>query len=190
MKRRCSWCGNDPLYVQYHDEEWGVPVHDDIKHFELLVLEGAQAGLSWITVLRKRENYRLAFDGFDPVKVAAYNETGISELLQNPGIIRNNLKIRSAVSNAQAFLNIRKELGSFDKYIWHFTGGKSINNSFSKLSDLPSSTSVSDAMSKDLKKRGFKFCGSTICYAYMQSAGMVNDHLTDCFRYMEIKNSY
>ena len=186
MMWRCGWCGDDPLYIKYHDEEWGVPEHDDNRLFELLVLEGAQAGLSWLTVLRKRENYRLAFDNFDPRKVASYDEEKIANLLQNPGIIRNRLKIRSAVSNARAFIEVQKEFGSFDAYIWGFTNGKTIKNNFSTLAEIPATSTESDAMSKNLKKRGFKFCGSTICYAYMQSIGMVNDHLEECFRYSEI----
>ena len=186
MKTRCGWCGEDPLYVKYHDEEWGVPEHDDQRLFELLILEGAQAGLSWITVLKKRQNYRLAFDNFNPAVVAAYDEEKVSALLDNPGIIRNRLKVNSAVSNALACLKVEDEFGSFDAYIWGFTGGKTIKNSFSSISDIPATSAVSDAMAKDLKKRGFKFCGSTICYAYMQSIGMVNDHLTDCFRYDEV----
>lgn len=184
--QRCEWCGDDPLYVKYHDEEWGVPVHDDIKHFEMIILDGAQAGLSWITVLRKRENYRKAFSKFDPKKVAKYDEKKIAKLLDNPGIIRNKLKVRSAVTNAQAFLKIQKEFGSFDKYIWQFVGGKPIINKWKSMKELPATSKQSDAMSKDLKKRGFKFVGSTICYAYMQAAGMVNDHVTNCFRYKDI----
>jgi len=184
---RCEWCGNDPLYVKYHDEEWGVPVHDDIKHFEMIILDGAQAGLSWLTVLRKRENYRKAFDKFNPKKVAKYDEKKIEELLNNPGIIRNKLKVRSAVTNAQAFLKVQKEFGSFDKYIWQFVGGKPVINKWKSLKELPATSKESDAMSKDLKKRGFKFVGSTICYAYMQAAGMVNDHVVSCFRYKKLK---
>ena len=183
---RCDWCGNDPLYVKYHDEEWGVPVHDDRVHFEMLVLEGAQAGLSWLTVLRKRENYRKAFDNFDVNKVAKYSEKKIEKLLQNPGIIRNRLKVRSAITNAQAFIKIQKEFGSFDKYIWQFVNNKPIINKWKKVSDLPATSKESDALSKDLKKRGFKFVGSTIIYAHMQSIGMVNDHITSCFRYEEV----
>ena len=186
MKKCCEWCGDDPLYVKYHDEEWGVPVHDDTKHFEMIVLDGAQAGLSWLTVLRKRENYRKAFDKFNPKKVAKYDEKKIEELLNNPGIIRNKLKVRSAVTNAQAFLQIQKEFGSFDKYIWQFVNGKTIVNKWKSLKELPATSKESDAMSKDLKKRGFKFVGSTICYAYMQAAGLVNDHVIGCFRYKEV----
>lgn len=180
---RCPWCGNDPLYQKYHDEEWGVPVHDDQKHFEFLTLESAQAGLSWITVLRKRENYRVAMDGFDAKKIALYNEKKISELLQNPGIIRNRLKIHAAVNNAQRFLEVVNEFGSFDHYIWSFTNNKSIRNHFNSLSELPAHTALSDKISIDLKKRGFKFVGTTIVYAHLQAIGVVNDHLVSCFRY-------
>ncbi|MDC7227971.1 MAG: DNA-3-methyladenine glycosylase I [Spirochaetales bacterium] len=186
MIRRCDWCGEDPLYTRYHDEDWGVPVHDDRLLFEMLILEGAQAGLSWITILRKRENYRLAFDNFDFLKVAEYDEEKIVELLQNPGIIRNKLKVRSAVTNAKEFIRVREEFGSFDSYIWSFTGGKTITNRLQSMSEMPATSPESDAMAGDLKKRGFKFCGSTICYAYMQSTGMVNDHLIDCFRYDQV----
>ena len=184
---RCEWCGTDPLYIKYHDEEWGVPVHDDRKLFEFLILEGAQAGLSWITILKKRENYIKAFDNFDPVKVSRYSEKKIEKLLQNPGIVRNKLKINSAVGNAKAFLKIQKEYGSFDKYIWSFVGGKPIINKWKSLKEIPAITKESDAMSKDLKKHGFKFVGSTICYAFMQAVGMVNDHTVKCFRYKELK---
>ena len=186
MKKRCQWCGDDPLYIQYHDTEWGMPVHDDQKLFEMIILEGAQAGLSWITVLRKRENYRNAFNEFDPVIIAKYDDVKREELRLNQGIIRNRLKIKSAVQNAKAFLAIQKEFGSFDAYIWQFVGGKPIVNSFQKMGDIPVVTQESDAMSHDLKKRGFGFVGSTICYAYMQSIGMVNDHEMSCFRYNEI----
>lgn len=183
MKKRCSWCGNDPLYIKYHDEEWGVPVHDDHKLFEMLILEGAQAGLSWITVLKKRENYRNAFDNFDAIKISKYSEKKIEKLLNNTGIIRNRLKINSTIGNAKAFLKVQKEFSSFDKYIWQFVDNKPILNKFKSLKDLPAKTEISDKMSKDLKKRGFKFVGSTICYAFMQATGMVNDHTIDCFRY-------
>jgi len=186
-KKRCEWAGNDPLYVSYHDEEWGVPVHDDRTLFEFLILEGAQAGLSWITILKKREAYRKAFSGFDPVKVARFRKERIERLLQDPGIVRNRLKVESAVSNAKAFLKIQKEFGTFDAYMWQFTGGKSIQNRFRSMREIPAHTAESDAMSKDLKKRGFKFVGSTICYANMQATGMVNDHTVDCFRYRECK---
>ncbi len=186
MVKRCGWCGTDPLYVKYHDEEWGIPVHDDTKHFEMIILDGAQAGLSWLTVLRKRENYRKAFDRFNPKKVAKYDEEKVEALLNNPGIIRNKLKVRSAVTNAQAFLKVKKEFGSFDKYIWQFVNGKPIINKWKSIKELPATSKESDAISKDLKKRGFKFVGSTICYAYMQAAGMVNDHIVSCFRYKKL----
>ncbi len=186
MKKRCEWCGTDPLYVKYHDEEWGVPVHDDKKHFEMIILDGAQAGLSWLTVLRKRENYRKAFSDFDPAKVARYTEKKIEKLLNNPGIIRNKLKINSAITNARAFLKVQEEFGSFDKYIWQFVNYKPIINKWKSIDELPATSKESDAMSKDMKKRGFKFVGSTICYAYMQAAGMVNDHIVSCFRYKEV----
>ena len=181
MKTRCAWTTNDPLYLKYHDEEWGVPVHDDRKLFEMLILEGAQAGLSWITILRKRENYRKAFDKFDAKKIAMYDSKKVKELLQNEGIVRNKLKIAAAIQNAKLFLEVQKELGSFDKYIWQFVNGKQITNRWKSLKEIPAKTKESDAMSKDLKKRGFKFVGSTICYAFMQAVGMVNDHITDCF---------
>lgn len=186
MKIRCEWCGTDELYIKYHDEDWGVPVHDDRKHFEMLILEGAQAGLSWITILRKRENYKKAFDNFDVKKVAKYSEKKIEKLLLNPGIIRNKLKVRSTVSNAKAFIEVQKEFGSFDKYIWQFVNSKPIVNKWEKLSDMPTTPMESDTLSKDLKKRGFKFVGSTIIYAHMQSIGMINDHTTNCFRYKEL----
>lgn len=183
---RCEWCGEDPLYIRYHDEEWGVPVHDDQKHFEFIVLESAQAGLSWITILRKRENYRKAYDNFDPEKVALYDENKIMELLGNEGIIRNQLKIRSSVTNAKLFLEIKKEYGSFDKYFRSFLGQERIINHYEKLSELQPRTETSDRISKDMKKRGFKFMGSTIVYAHMQAAGLVNDHVVSCFRYNEV----
>lgn len=181
-KRRCSWAGNDPLYISYHDEEWGVPVHDDRLLFEFLILEGAQAGLSWITILRKREAYRRAFCGFDPAVVAGFDEEKIAALLGDAGIVRNRLKIRAAVTNARAFLAVQREFGSFDSYIWGFVGGSPIRNNWSNLQELPASTQQSDAMSRDLKRRGFTFVGSTICYAFMQAVGMVDDHTSDCFR--------
>jgi len=180
MKKRCAWCGDDPLYVQYHDEEWGVPLHDDRRLFEMLTLEGAQAGLSWITVLRKRENYRQAFDQFDPQRVAAYNEQKVLELLANPGIVRNRLKIQSVVKNANGVLALQKEFGSLDRYLWSFVDGKPIQNVRQQRGDVPASTELSDNMSKALKKRGFGFVGTTICYAFMQATGMVNDHMADC----------
>ncbi len=186
-KATCGWAGTDQLYIDYHDKEWGVPVHDDRKIFEFLVLESAQAGLSWITILRKRENYRQAFAGFDPVKVARFDSTKVEELLQNPGIIRNRKKIESAINNAQRFLEVQKEFGSFDKYIWSFTGGRQLVNAWKDLSQLPATSPESDKLSKDLKKRGFKFLGSTTCYSHMQATGMVNDHITCCFRYKQVQ---
>lgn len=182
-KSRCGWVNEDPLYQRYHDEEWGVPVHDDQKLFEMLILEGAQAGLSWYTVLKKREAYREAFDRFDPEKVAAYDDAKVAELLSNEGIIRNRLKVQSAITNAKAFLNVQKEFGSFDTYLWQFVGGAPLEHHRESLKDVPASTPQSDAMSKDLRKRGFKFVGTTICYAFMQATGMVNDHTVNCFRY-------
>lgn len=184
--KRCFWCGEDPLYIAYHDHEWGVPVHDDKKLFEFLILEGAQAGLSWITILKKRENYRAAFDQFDFNKVACYGENDVARLLQNSGIVRNRLKINSAVKNAKATLRIIDEFGSLDSYLWGFVKGKTIVNQWKSKDELPATSEISDQMSKDLKKRGFSFVGSTICYAFMQAVGMVNDHLTDCYRYQEI----
>lgn len=187
MKKRCEWCGKDALYIDYHDNDWGVPVHDDRLHFEMIILDGAQAGLSWITILKRRESYREAFDNFDAEKVARYSDKKIEKLLKNPGIIRNRLKVNSAVANAKAFLSVQEECGSFDEYIWQFTDHRTIQNTWKSLSELPAKTSESDAMGNDLKKRGFSFVGSTICYAYMQAAGMVNDHVADCFRYKEVK---
>jgi DNA-3-methyladenine glycosylase I len=189
MKARCAWAGTDPLYIDYHDREWGVPLHDDRKLFEMLILEGAQAGLSWITILRKREAFREAFDRFDPMKVAAYEQERVRELLNNPGIIRNRLKIHAAVQNAQAFLKVVEEFGSFDGYLWQFVGGHPLQNRWNGREEVPARTGKSDALSMDLKKRGFKFVGSTICYAFMQAVGMVNDHLTDCFRHAEIRRA-
>lgn len=183
---RCGWSVNDPLYIDYHDNEWGVPVHDDRLLFEFLVLEGAQAGLSWLTILKKREGYRKAFDNFDVEKVAKYSDKKIEKLLLDASIIRNKLKVNSAVTNAKAFIKVQKEFGSFDKYIWGFTDGKVIRNSRKTLKDIPPRTAESDAMSKDLIKRGFKFVGSTIMYAHMQATGMVNDHVVDCFRHKEV----
>ena len=185
--KRCDWAGSSPLMVEYHDQEWGVPMHDDRKHFEMLVLEGAQAGLSWNTVLRKREAYRKAFKGFDPGKVARRTDDELEEQLKNPGIIRNRLKVFSARKNAIAFLEIQKEFGSFDAYVWRFVRGKSIDGKRKTMADIPANTAESDALSKDLKKRGMSFVGSTIMYAYMQAVGMVNDHLVTCFRYKEVK---
>jgi len=183
---RCGWCGSDPLYVRYHDEEWGVPVHDDRKLFEMLILEGMQAGLSWLTVLRKREEFRRAFDDFQPSRVAGYGREKIQSLLKNPGIIRNRLKIEAAVANAKAFLEVQKEFGTFGYFIWALVGNKPQKNYFRSLKEVPPQTPASEAMSKELKERGFRFVGSTICYAFMQTVGMVNDHLVDCFRHEEI----
>ncbi|HEY6951347.1 MAG TPA: DNA-3-methyladenine glycosylase I [Bacteroidota bacterium] len=189
MIRRCAWAGSDPLYTDYHDNEWGVPVHDDRKLFEMLILEGAQAGLSWITILRKRENYRKAFDGFDAGKIAAYDKKKIRELLANEGIVRNRLKIEAAVQNAKAFLSVRKEFGTFDRYVWRFVDGVQIQNSRKRTGQVPATSKESEEMSRDLKRRGFNFVGPTICYAFMQATGMVNDHLTQCFRYRELRKS-
>jgi DNA-3-methyladenine glycosylase I len=183
---RCAWAGSDPLYIEYHDTEWGVPLHDDRRLFEMLVLEGAQAGLSWITILRKRSAYRKAFDDFDPRKVARYRQTRIERLLANDGIVRNRLKIEGTVRNAAAFLEVQREFGTFDAYVWRFVGGSPLQNARRSMKDVPATTPVSDAMSKDLKKRGFTFVGSTICYAFMQATGMVNDHVVDCFRYRAV----
>ncbi|MGM0579499.1 MAG: DNA-3-methyladenine glycosylase I [Bacteroidota bacterium] len=185
-QERCPWCLGFEQYIQYHDEEWGVPVHDDQTHFEFLILEGAQAGLSWATVLKKRENYRKHFANFDAKKVAEFDQSKIEELLQNPGIIRNKLKVNAAVINAQKFLEVQQEFGSFDQYIWSFVNHKPIINKLKSMKDAPATSPESDALSKDLKKRGFKFVGSTIIYAHMQACGLVNDHLTSCFRYNEV----
>lgn len=185
-KTRCDWCGNDPLYVAYHDTEWGVPVYEDAKLFEFLILETFQAGLSWITVLRKRENFRRAFEGFDYKKIAQYKEPKFEELLQDAGIIRNKLKIKATISNAVAFMEVQEEFGSFSSYIWNFTNGKPLMNKWKNLNEIPATTELSDAISKDLKKRGFKFVGSTVLYAHMQATGMVNDHVMNCFRYSEV----
>lgn len=187
MKNRCQWCGNDPLYIDYHDNEWGVPIHDDQLLFEFLVLEGAQAGLSWLTILKKRENYKKAFDAFDPKIVAKYTQTDIERLMADAGIVRNRLKIESAIKNAQGVLKIQEEFGSFDAYLWHYVQDHPIQNVWRSIKDIPAETEISKQMSKDLKKRGFNFVGPTICYAFMQAVGMVNDHTTDCFRYDEIK---
>lgn len=186
MINRCKWAGKDPIYIAYHDTEWGVPLHEDRKLFEFLALDGAQAGLSWITILKKRQNYRQAFDHFDPQKIARYDSHKIDQLLSNPGIIRNKLKIEATVLNARAFLSIQNESGSFDAYIWQFVGGRTLKNRWKTLSEVPAYSDESKAMSNDLKKRGFKFVGPTICYAFMQAAGMVNDHVMDCFRYNEV----
>jgi DNA-3-methyladenine glycosylase I len=185
-KQRCAWAGSDALYQSYHDTEWGVPLHDDRRLFEFLILEGAQAGLSWITILRKRDNYRAAFDDFDAARIAAYDTNKIESLLQDAGIVRNRLKIQSAIINAQRFLDVQDEFGSFDQFIWQFVDGKTIQNSRRSMGDIPASTAESDAMSKELKRRGFKFVGTTICYAHMQATGLVNDHTTDCFRHAEL----
>lgn len=184
---RCAWARNDPLYVQYHDEEWGVPVHDDRKLFEFLILEGAQAGLSWITILRKRPAYRQAYSDFDPTIVASYDDTKIAELLANPGIVRNRLKIQASIGNAQAFLRVQKEWGSFDAYLWQYVDGQPIQNSWRSLAQIPAKTPLAEALSKDLVRRGFRFVGPTIVYAHMQAVGMVNDHTIDCFRYAALE---
>ncbi|MEB3309441.1 MAG: DNA-3-methyladenine glycosylase I [Snowella sp.] len=184
---RCAWVKADSLEIAYHDQEWGVPLHDDRKLFEFLILEGAQAGLSWSTVLKKRENYRLAFDQFDPVLVARYGEDKIESLMQNAGIIRNRLKIKAAIVNAQQFLTIQKEFGSFDRFLWQFVGGEPKQNHWQSIAEVPATSPESDALSKTLKKRGFKFVGSTICYAFMQAVGLVNDHTTDCFCHQKLQ---
>lgn len=186
--KRCPWCGDDPLYVKYHDEVWGVPEHNDRKLFAKLCLDGAQAGLSWITILRKEKNYYKAFDNFDAKKIAKYNQKKIDELLNNPGIVRNKLKVNAFITNAHAYLAVQKEFGSFDKYLWQFSDFKTIHNKFKSLKEVPAKTPLAEEISKDLKKRGFKFVGPTIVYAFMQAIGMVNDHLVDCFRYSEVKN--
>ena len=188
--KKCTWALSSPSEQQYHDLEWGVPVHDDRLLFEFLVLEGAQAGLSWATILNKRDNYRKAFDNFNVERVASYDDKKINALLANSGIVRNKLKINSAVTNAQAFLAVQREFGSFDSYIWQFVDGKPLHNVWESATDIPVSTQISNLMSKDLKKRGFKFVGNTICYAFMQATGMVNDHTVDCYRYAEIKRQY
>lgn len=185
MKTRCEWCGSDPLYISYHDDVWGVPVHDDRVLFEFIVLEGAQAGLSWLTILRKRENYRQAFDGFDVERIARYDAPDIARLLQAPGIVRNRLKIEAAIRNARGVLAIREEYGTLDAFLWRYVDGVPVQNAWQRMADLPAQTKVSDQMSKDLKKRGFNFVGSTICYSFMQAVGLVNDHVIDCFRHRE-----
>jgi len=187
MPKRCGWVTTDPLYLAYHDTEWGVPEHDDQRLFELLILEGAQAGLSWLTILRKRENYRQAFVHFDVGTIATFDEEQIAGLLANPGIVRNRLKIAATIQNARAFLDVQREHGSFARYLWQFVGGAPKINAWRTLKEIPAKTAESDAMSKALTKQGFKFVGSTICYAFMQATGMVNDHITDCFRYEEVK---
>ena len=187
MKKRCEWANSPSIYIDYHDTEWGVPLHDDDKLFEFLVLEGMQAGLSWLIVLNKRENFRKAFDDFDPRKVAGYDDDRIAELLQNAGIIRNKAKVRAAVTNAQAFLDIQKEFGSFSKYMWGFVDGKPVINKWKKLSQIPTTTPIAEDLSHDLKKRGLKFVGPTVVYSHMQATGMVNDHLVDCFRWKDVQ---
>lgn len=184
--QRCPWCGDNGLYIKYHDEEWGVPVHDEDQHFEFLVLESFQAGLNWLTILRKRENFRKAYDNFDPAKVANYDKIKVAELLNNPGIIRNCRKIEASINNAGRFLEIQKDFGSFDKYIWSFVDNKPIKNEWKDISEVPANTELSSLISNDLKKRGFKFIGTTIIYSYMQAVGVVNDHIKDCFRYNQI----
>ena len=186
-RTRCAWGESHPLYIPYHDTEWGVPLHDDQRLFEMLILEGAQAGLSWLTVLKKRDAYRKAFSQFDPRKVARYDKRRVERLLVNDGIIRNRLKIASAINNAKRFLDVQAEFGSFDRYVWQFVNGQPIQNSWKALSEIPARTAESDTMSKDLKQRGFNFVGSTICYAHMQATGMVNDHLVGCFRYRAVR---
>jgi len=187
--KRCPWVTDDPLYIAYHDNEWGVPVHDDAKLFEMLLLEGAQAGLSWLTILRRRETYRAAYDGFDPARIARWDKKKIESLLHDPGVIRNRLKVEAAKTNAFAFLQIVKEFGSFNAFIWSFVEGKPVQNAWNSLKEIPANTPESDSMSKELKKRGFSFVGSTICYAFMQAVGMVNDHTTDCFRYKGLEET-
>jgi len=186
--KRCEWCAESELYINYHDLEWGAPVFDDQKHFEFLVLESAQAGLSWITILKKRENYRKAYDNFDPKKVARYGEEKKAKLLADSGIVRNRLKIESSITNAQNFIKIQKEFGSFSNYIWSFTGGKPVIGKWKNVGDIPARTEISDKISLDLKKRGFKFLGSVIMYSHLQATGIINDHITSCFRYKELKN--
>lgn len=186
MKNRCKWCGDDPLYIAYHDNEWGVPVHDDRLLFEFLILEGAQAGLSWLTILKKREKYRKAFENFDYATIANYSQHDVDRLLSDPGIVRNRLKIESVIKNARGVMKIKEEFGSFDAYLWHYVDNTPILNEWRSMTQLPVKTEISEMMSKDLKKRGFNFVGPTICYAFMQAIGMVNDHITDCFRYEEV----
>jgi DNA-3-methyladenine glycosylase I len=186
MTTRCAWAGTDPLYVAYHDQEWGVPLHEDRLLFEFLILDGMQAGLSWAIILKKRDNFRRAFDNFDPFLIAAYDDAKVAALLADPGIVRNRLKVAAAIKNAQAFIEIQNEFGSFDAYLWQFVDGQPKINAWRAMSDIPTRSPESDAMSKDLARRGFKFVGSTICYAFMQAAGMVNDHTVDCFRYNQV----
>lgn len=187
MKKRCGWCSDDPLYQKYHDTEWGVPLHNERALFEFLCLEGAQAGLSWITILKKRENYRLAFDNFDAEKIAQYDDKKIEELLQNKGIVRNKLKVNAFVNNAKCYLEMKEKGESLDTFFWNFVDGQTIQNSWATLAEMPAYTALSDQICKELKQRGFKFVGGTICYAFMQAIGMVNDHTTDCFRYQELQ---
>jgi DNA-3-methyladenine glycosylase I len=187
IPKRCAWAGSDPLYLDYHDREWGVPVHDDRLLFEFLILEGAQAGLSWLTILRKRAGYRRAFAGLEPEQVARFGDADLARLMADPGIVRNRLKISATLDNARAFLALREQFGSFDAYLWRFVDGSPLQNAWRTLGDIPASTPVSDQLSRDLKKRGFRFVGSTICYALMQAVGMVNDHTTDCFRWAELQ---
>jgi DNA-3-methyladenine glycosylase I len=189
MTNRCEWCRNDPLYIEYHDHEWGMPIHDDRRLFEFLILEGAQAGLSWLTILKKRDNYRKAFHGFDPYKIAMYSEADVHRLLSDRGIVRNRLKIESAIRNARGVLEIMEEFGSFDAFIWRYVDYRPIQNAWRSLDELPASTALSDTISKDLKRRGFNFFGSTICYSFMQAVGMVNDHVVSCFRFAEVKKA-
>ncbi|MGH7318554.1 MAG: DNA-3-methyladenine glycosylase I [Candidatus Rokuibacteriota bacterium] len=186
-KTRCAWAGKDPLSREYHDREWGVPVHDDRTLFEFLILEGAQAGLSWLTILRKREHYRRAFDGFDPARVAGYREGRVTRLLADPGIVRNRLKVHGAIRNARAFVAVQAEFGSFDRFVWQFVGGRPKTNAWRSVKELPARTAESDAISQALRRRDFTFVGSTICYAFMQAVGMVNDHTRDCFRHDEVQ---
>jgi len=185
--KSCEWLNKNPLMIEYHDKEWGVPLHDDNKLFEYMILDAFQAGLSWNTIINKRDNFRKAFDNFDPVKISKYGDRKIQSLLNDAGIIRNRLKVNAAVTNAKVFLKVQREFGTFDKYIWQFTGGKTIVNKWKTMKEIPAKTKESDAMSKDLLNKGFKFVGSTICYAFMQAAGMVNDHITTCFRYKEVQ---
>ncbi len=186
-RKRCEWGNSSALYIEYHDTEWGVPIHDERKLFEFLILEGAQAGLSWSTILNKRQAYIQAFDNFEPAKVASYNDAKVQELLANPGIVRNRLKIMASIRNARSFLEIQDKYGNFDTYIWQFVDGKPVQNSWKSVQEIPATTQASDAMSKELKKLGFTFVGSTICYAFMQAVGMVNDHIVDCFRWQEVQ---
>ena len=187
MPNRCEWCGDDPLYVAYHDDEWGVPVYDDVQHFEHLVLEGMQAGLSWLTVLRKRDNFRRAFAGFEPAKVARFTPARVEKLLTDPGIIRNRMKVEAAVNNAARFSDVQKEFGTFTKYIWGFVDGRPVVNRWKLMGEIPAKTELAERISKDLKRRGFKFVGPTIVYAHLQATGLVNDHVTSCFRHKEVQ---